>query len=150
MKSLFDAQTSAGFIERINKLTPASKAQWGKMDVGQMVKHCQAPFNIASGELKIKVPFLVKLLFGNRARKQILGEPAFQKNLPTFKESKVVDQHVLEDEKKKLIALIDKFQKGGPGNIIKEPHPFFGALTIQQWDVQQVKHLEHHLTQFGV
>jgi hypothetical protein len=149
MESLFEKQTAQNFIERINKLTPASKAQWGKMDVAQMAKHCQPSFKIASGDLKIKVNPLIRFLFGNRARKQILDDPQFKKNLPTFAEAKVVDQHVLEEEKKKLITLIEKHQAGGSEKIIKEPHPFFGAMTLEEWNALLVKHLDHHLRQFG-
>lgn len=149
MESLFERQTAQKFIDRINSLTPASEALWGKMNVSQMVKHCQAPLNIASGELRIKVPFLIRLLFGNRARKKILGEPQFGKNLPTFNEARVVNVPELEAEKKKLIGLIEKFQQGGPDKIIKEPHPFFGALTTEEWNALLSKHLDHHLRQFG-
>jgi hypothetical protein len=36
MKNVFDNQTSSEIIDRINKLSPESKAQWGKMDVGTL------------------------------------------------------------------------------------------------------------------
>jgi hypothetical protein len=37
-----------------------------------------------------------------------------------------------------------------PENIVKEPHPFFGKLTKEQWSKGTYKHLDHHLLQFGV
>jgi hypothetical protein len=30
------------------------------------------------------------------------------------------------------------------------PHPFFGAMNAKQWSVLASKHINHHLTQFGV
>lgn len=30
------------------------------------------------------------------------------------------------------------------------PHPFFGPLSIDEWDRMHVRHFEHHLKQFGV
>ena len=36
VKNLFDATVKHDIINRINKLTPDSKALWGKMNVGQI------------------------------------------------------------------------------------------------------------------
>jgi Protein of unknown function (DUF1569) len=33
--------------------------------------------------------------------------------------------------------------------LTQKPHPFFGALTVAEWDGLQWKHLDHHLRQFG-
>ena len=30
-----------------------------------------------------------------------------------------------------------------------EGHPFFGAMTSEEWSVLMYKHLDHHLRQFG-
>lgn len=38
---------------------------------------------------------------------------------------------------------------GGPRACTTHPHPFFGPLTPNEWAVQQYKHLDHHLRQFG-
>jgi hypothetical protein len=32
----------------------------------------------------------------------------------------------------------------------KDAHPFFGKMTVKQWDYLQHKPLDHHLSQFGV
>ena len=37
VKNLFDATAKQEIIDRINKLTPQSERQWGKMDVAQML-----------------------------------------------------------------------------------------------------------------
>ena len=37
MKSLSSSTSNQSMIERINLLTPASKAEWGKMNVSQML-----------------------------------------------------------------------------------------------------------------
>jgi hypothetical protein len=36
-------------IDRINKLTSQTQAQWGKMNVSQMLAHVQMPIRIAFG-----------------------------------------------------------------------------------------------------
>jgi hypothetical protein len=150
MKSLFNQQNSAEFIERINKLTPASKAQWGVMNVSQMLRHSQLPLDIASGALVPKVNPIVRFLFGKSAKKQINSDQEFKKNLPTFREGKIHDERDFEKEKTKLISQIQHFQQKGEAGLTKDPHPFFGAMTVNEWDRLQVKHLDHHLKQFGV
>ncbi|MBP9797478.1 MAG: DUF1569 domain-containing protein, partial [Chitinophagales bacterium] len=38
----------------------------------------------------------------------------------------------------------------GPTGVTKDKHPFFGKLSPEEWDTLTVKHLDHHLRQFGV
>jgi hypothetical protein len=150
MKSFFDKDYSEEFISRINSLNHQTQAQWGKMNVAQMLAHCQAPIKIASGQLTPKINPIVKLLFGKTAKRQLVNDPEFKRNLPTFTEAKIVDQRVFEQERNKLIELIKEFQEKGPSGLTKNSHPFFGDMSINDWDTLQVKHLDHHLRQFGV
>ena len=150
MKSMFNTLDNKEVINRINRLTANSKAEWGKMSASQMLVHAQRPLQIAFGELKLKRT-LVGILFGGMAKKKLArGEEPFSKNLPTDKNFIVTGQPNVEEEKKKLIALVQKFVQVGPNGITKEPHPFFGVMTTQEWDTLMGKHLDHHLRQFGV
>jgi hypothetical protein len=150
MKSLFNQQNAAEFIDRINKLSPDTKAQWGVMNVSQMLRHSQLPLDIASGALVPKVNPIVRFLFGKSAKKQINSDQDFKRSLPTFREGKINDQRDFEKEKAKLISQIQYFQQKGEAGLTKKPHPFFGEMTVSEWDRLQVKHLDHHLKQFGV
>ena len=149
MKSIFNAADSDEFIARIDKLTASSPALWGKMSVSQMLAHCQPVLQLAVGDLKLKRAF-IGLLFGSMAKKKLLKDETFEKNLPTFKEAKIKDDRNFEVEKTALKTLVKKVQKAGPEGLIKEPHPFFGKLTPEEWDQLNTKHLDHHLRQFGV
>lgn len=150
MKSLYNKETCNEFVARINKLNHQTPAQWGKMDVAQMLAHCQKPYEIASGALKSKPNKIIKFLFGKSAKKQLINNPEFKKNLPTFAEAKVADKRVFDVEKQKLITLVENFQAKGVAGLTKEEHPFFGKMTDNEWDILMVKHLDHHLKQFGV
>ena len=150
MQSLFNANHVQEFVSRINSLSNRTQPQWGKMNVSQMLTHCQMPLRIATGELKPKINPLIKLLFGKTAKKQLINDPEFKRNLPTFAEGKIVDQRTFEVERTKLIKMIEDFQAKGPSCLTKDPHPFFGEMTVADWDTLQVKHLDHHLRQFGV
>lgn len=149
-KNLFEEKTSAHFVARIQKLSPDTKAQWGKMNPAQMLLHCQKPFLIADGSLKLKPNPIIKFLFGKKAKKQLLSGVPFKKSLPTFPEAIVKDQRDFEKEKAGLIAAINKFHISGEAGVTKEQHPFFGELTPEHWNVLLTQHLDHHLNQFGV
>jgi hypothetical protein len=149
MKSLFDPSHNQEIIDRINTLTPASEAQWGKMNASQMLAHCQPPLLVAFGELQIKRNFL-SILFGGMVKRMLVkDEKPFKRNSPTEKTFVIADKRDFEKEKNKLIELVQRFSKQGPAGIRKDPHPFFGKLTTQEWDVLQWKHLDHHLRQFA-
>ncbi len=79
----------------------------------------------------------------------MLADKPFKKNMPTVKEFKVTTED-FEKEKSIILAYIDRFIKDGPQIITKEAHPFFGKMELNEWDLLQWKHLDHHLTQFGV
>jgi hypothetical protein len=149
MKSLFNPSECQNIIHRIGKLSPDSKSEWGKMNVAQMLAHCQAPLRVALGEQSLK-RVLVGILFGGFARKQLVKPEPFKRRLPTAKEFIVADNRDFEKERAQLTALIEKFKNAGPEGLTEDPHPFFGRMTEQEWDVLQWKHLDHHLRQFGV
>ena len=150
MKSIFKTSDNTEITNRIGRLAANSKPQWGKMAVDQMLVHAQRPLQVALGELKLKRT-LVGILFGSMARKKLArGEETFSKNLPTDKNFVVADHRSVDEGKKNLVALVRKFAQVGPEGITKEPHPFFGKMTTQEWDTLMWKHLDHHLRQFGV
>jgi len=150
MKSLFNAADNQEMIRRVELLTAGSRPQWGKMGLDHMLIHAQRPLQVAFGELKLKRS-IAGFLFGSWARKKIAnGEEPFQKNLPTDKHFIVRNPDTVDEGKKRLISLIRRFAQGGPSAITREPHPFFGKMTTQEWDTLMWKHLDHHLRQFGV
>ena len=146
VKNLFDASVKQQIIARINKLTPTTQRQWGKMDVAQMLAHCQMPLGVATGKHKLKRNFFLSLI-GPLFKKQLFNEKPFKKNLPTDKSFVMVDPKDFEKEKQGLIQMITHFSET---TMSDAPHPFFGKLTKEEWSKGTWKHLDHHLQQFGV
>jgi hypothetical protein len=149
MRYLFDQSECDAMIARINKLTPDSNAVWGKMTVSQALTHMQKPLQVALGELEIPKS-IMGMLFGKMAKKTLVNDKPFSKNLPTAPVFVVKNVPDFEKEKEKLIALIKKFQAAGPGGVTKKPHGFFGPMTEMEYSKSNWKHLDHHLRQFGV
>jgi Protein of unknown function (DUF1569) len=146
VKDLFDPGVKQFIIARINKLTPQSKAQWGKMNVGQMLAHCQVPIGVGLGTNKISRSF-VGILFGSLAKKMLSNDKPFKHHLPTDRNFVMKDEKDFEKEKQGLLTMVNNFSET---NIIDQPHPFFGKLTKEEWSKGTWKHLDHHLQQFGV
>ncbi len=150
MQSLFDQSSRSEIISRINKLTADAKPQWGKMNSAQMLAHCTVGLKTATGELKVKRAFIGRLLGGYAKKKFLIKDEPFGKNSPTGTHLIVKDDRNFDDEKSKLIAIIEKFGNAGASGVNSEPHTFFGELTPELWDKLMAKHIEHHLVQFGV
>jgi len=148
MGNLFQPEAATGIVMRIAALKPEAHALWGKMNVAQMLKHCQAPLEVSLGERNLKHSFIGKL-FGKVAKKKMLGEEPFKKNLPTDASFVVKDERNFYDEHHKLMSLIRQFSETNPDTIAAKVHPFFGRMTKEEWGILSWKHLDHHLKQFG-
>ena len=148
MKSMFNSRDAEEVIARINALRPDSAANWGKMDVAQMLAHCQQPLRVATGELKLKRG-IFGFLFGKMAKKKLFGDQPWDKSLPTDKHFIIADPRDFSTEKEKLIGLVSRFSVAGPAGVPTDPHPFFGKMTAEEWDRLTWNHLNHHLGQFG-
>ena len=146
VKNLFDTTVKQEIIDRINKLTPQSQRQWGKMDAGQMLAHCQMPLGVAVGKHKLKRNFFLSLI-GPLFKKQLYNDKPFKRSLPTEKSFIMTDAKDFEKEKEGLLQMINSFSESPMSG---EPHPFFGKLTKEEWSKGTWKHLDHHLQQFGV
>ncbi len=148
MKNLFECQTVEEVIARIDKLQPATQRQWGKMDAAQMMAHCSACMDMASGKLNLKRAFIGRIL-GPIVKPIFLNEKPLSKNSPTAPELIFSKQEDFAREQQTLRKKIREFQQGGEAKVTHHPHPFFGALTPQEWSRGMYKHLDHHLRQFG-
>ena len=147
MKSLFDQEAYNEVRTRLNALTENSERQWGKMTPGQMVCHCQAPLNIIleKNDYGLKPNWLIKTFF----KKSMYNDKPWRKNLPTVPGMKQTEPKNLNQERTELESLLEELHAQRDRNDWQE-HPTFGALTKEQWGKMQYKHLDHHLTQFGV
>ena len=149
MKSIFEQEVYNEVLERINLLSSETKAQWGQMNVAQMLSHCQNPLLVALGRKELKKPnFLMRLLYKS-FKSAMYNDKLWKKNLGTPKEYKVVADKEFYSEKTALLGLIDDFYEER-NKERSEPHPVFGHFTHDQWGMLQYKHLDHHLRQFGV
>lgn len=145
MKSIFDKITRVELIIRVNSLNENSKAQWGKMSVWQMLKHCTQWDEMALGKTKYKQSFLGKLI-GKFALKDMMKDEPMKKNLPTVPSFKIIGNFDFNVEKNKWINLLDEYEHFSNDGFI---HPFFGMMTKENTGYMAYKHIDHHLRQFN-
>lgn len=149
MNTIFEKNVREKLISRINTLNDNSTAQWGKMTIYQMLKHCTSweEWILGKNNYRYKQEFL-GLLFGKIALKRMLKiEKPFDKNIPTSAHFKVKEKNGdVAFEKKKWIALLEDYdQYSNPGFV----HDFFGKMTNEQIGLLAYKHTDHHLRQFN-
>ncbi|WP_103071018.1 DUF1569 domain-containing protein [Aquimarina sediminis] len=146
MKSLFNPDIQNEIENRIESLSKNSLPIWGKMDISQMLHHCQFPLKIAlkKDSPKIKSNFFAKLLF----KKSMYNDKLWKKNIPTLSKLKVTDQKDFDTEKEVLLSLVTSFSNQRDREEWND-HPLFGKFTTDQWGKMQYKHLDHHLRQFN-
>ena len=149
MKTLFDATTNSEMINRIEKLTPSSHRQWGKMNVSQMLVHCTNGIEMAMGTRKMK-PIFIGRIIGRFFKAGVLNDQPMKKSTPTVKEMVIVNTDEFETEKQRLINVVKAFNEAGKNGIPVHDHPFFGKMTTDEWGISATKHLDHHLGQFNV
>ncbi|GGG86248.1 DUF1569 domain-containing protein [Paenibacillus radicis (ex Gao et al. 2016)] len=149
MKNIFDRKHTNEILARINKLDAHSEPHWGKMNVAQMLAHCSAFQDIASGVTFPKRSWL-GVVVGGFAKSIVYNDKPLPRNMSTIPTILIADKRDFEKEKELLKQKTDVFQRNGPERCTTYPHPFFGKLTSEQWGICIYKHLDHHLKQFGV
>jgi hypothetical protein len=148
---LFNSHIKDALLARLDKLTPESKARWGRMDVTQMLTHMNDAFRISLG-MKPAIDksnfFTNKIMFPAA----VYIVPRWPQGAATAiemqqgKEGSVPRDFYTEVEF--LKKMFDVFNEREEPKL--KPHPIFGKLSKKQWADLFAKHLDHHLRQFGV
>lgn len=151
IRNLFDQKETQETIERIEKLTSESIGNWGKMDVSQMMAHCNVAYEIVYTDKHPKPGAFGRFMARLFAKNTVIGEnKPYKRNIPTAPIFKITEPKDFEVEKKRLIDHLKKTQELGASHFNGLKNPAFGDLTDRQWNTLFSKHLDHHLQQFGV
>jgi hypothetical protein len=149
-ENIFSEAIAEKFTARINNLSSTTKPQWGKMDVSQMMAHCNISYEMAFDENYKKSNGFLRFILKNLVKKGLVDENPLKKNSSTATEMLVKTSKNFETEKNKLVENVNNLVKKGENYFDLKDHPGFGVMTKQEWNNFYYKHLDHHLTQFGV
>lgn len=150
MKNAFNQNDTAELIGRIDKLTPTSKPNWGKMPVETMLAHCNVAYEMVYDNKHPKPNGFVKLMLKLFVKNTVVSNNPYKKNSQTAPAFIIKDSRKFDIEKKRLVDYIHKTQQLGESHFDGKESHSFGVLTKQEWNTMFSKHLDHHLTQFGV
>lgn len=147
--SLWERASRAALGDRLQRLTPETKARWGRMTCPQMLTHVNDQLRMSMGELaaaRKRVPVRFPPL-----KQLIVYALPWPKGLPTAPELlvRVADGPVWTEEVAAFPGLLDRF--GSRTEDAAWPaHPAFGPLSRRGWGVLAYRHVDHHFRQFGV
>jgi hypothetical protein len=150
MKNIFDEKVVDELIGRINGLTPNSKRLWGKMQVAQMLAHCNVSYEMVYTEKHPKPKGPMKLMLKLFVKHAVVSEKPYKKNSRTAPVFLITDKKDFDEEKKRLTDYLIKTQELGEAYFHNKESHSFGPLTKTEWNNLFYKHLNHHLEQFGV
>jgi len=150
IRDLFSEQGLNETIARIDKLKPETQGQWGKMSVDQMLAHCVVTYDMVYASKYEKPKGLKKFIVKLLAKNAVVGPKPYPKNGRTAPDFIVENKRNFEEEKIKLTNYLIKTQQLGPKHFDQKESHSFGKLSVQEWNTLFSKHLDHHLTQFGV
>ncbi len=80
----------------------------------------------------------------------MVNEVPYKPNGRTAPQFLITDNKDFDKEKTRLIDYINKTQSLGETHFNNKESHSFGVLSISEWNNLFYKHLNHHLSQFGV
>ncbi|MES2836947.1 MAG: DUF1569 domain-containing protein [Bacteroidota bacterium] len=150
MKNVFKKEDATEIINRINKLTANTAQLWGKMNVGQMLAHCNVTYEMVYDNKHAAPSGFTKLMLKLFVKKIVVTDKVYKKSSQTAPAFIIKETKDFEAEKTRLINYITKTQELGESHFDGKESLSFGALNKTEWNYMFYKHLDHHLNQFGV
>ncbi|WP_411279680.1 DinB family protein [Gemmatimonas sp.] len=150
MKNVFNAADVAELTVRINALTSTTLPQWGKMSVDQMLAHVNVAYEMVYDNRHPKPSWLMRFALKTFVKEKVVGPTPYAKNSPTAPVFRMTGVKEFAREQQRLLAFLERVQADGTRTFEGKESPSFGPLTAAEWNVLFSKHLDHHLTQFGV
>lgn len=150
-KSLHNTIYFDEIVLRISNLSPNSQRKWGKMNVAQMLAHCDLILQIPLKKIELpKINFLFKIIgIVTKIEIQIFNN-GIPHNMPCFQKVIVNFECDFEIAKNNLLKTLDAYQKAYESNDLPQSHTLFGTMKEKDWGFLEYKHLNHHLKQFNV
>jgi Protein of unknown function (DUF1569) len=150
LPNIFNKEVSNQLIERINKLNATTHPNWGKMSVDKMLAHCNVTYEMAYEDIHPKPNAIVKFILKMMVKGTVVNEVPYKQNGSTAPQFIIKDAKNFESEKSRLVNYIQKTQQLGETHFDGKESHSFGNLSKTEWNNLFYKHLDHHLTQFGV
>ena len=143
-----DADVRTRLVERMRMLREDTPRKWGSMTPAQMVWHLNSALANACGDVEYKFRGPRNGVVRSLVRFFVLRAP-WPKGVPTAPEMTAGPSYDLEAERARFEALIGRVgctRADGSWPV----HPAFGQMDGRDWCKLEVRHIDHHLRQFGL
>lgn len=138
-------------IQRISNLNENTPRKWGKMDVGQMLTHCDLVIQVALGKIELPpINILYKGIGTLTKIEMYVFNNGIPRNMPTFQKLIVNFECDFDESKTNLLKTLEEFRTACENKKLPDSHRLFGNMTEKDWEFLEYKHLNHHLKQFNV
>lgn len=147
MRTLFNPADRDAILQRLDSLTPRHAPQWGGMNAPQMIRHVSTGLRLG---LEEKAPRHASGLTAHAPFNWlVIHVIPWPKGVKTAPELLAEKPGEWDADIQNLRTLITEFSRqehrpSWPENII------FGRISGKSWGALMHRHLDHHLTQFGV
>jgi hypothetical protein len=149
MSTLADPNVRAACRDRIKRLDPNARPQWGRMTARQMVCHLNDSFRVGMGEKYASpaITLLRRTLVKWVAIRTPMPWPHGTPTRPEVEQGRGgTPPGDWANDRADLLGLIDSFGEWRTFAV----HPVFGEMSQHDWLTWGYRHLDHHLRQFGV
>lgn len=144
--SLRNEKDRRGLVDRLQRLTPDARAQWGSLDAPRMMCHLNDSLDAGLGKLEVarNGPEVFRHFPLKHLALYVVPMP---KNAKAPKELLARVPAAFDEERLQLLAGMETMaaMPGGSG----PEHFLLGPMSYDQWNTLNWKHIDHHLRQFG-
>jgi hypothetical protein len=150
MPSLEDPALVNQLVTRLQKLHEQRPRAWGKMTPHEMLCHLSDSFQLALGERQASPAetLLTRTLIKYIALRTSMAWPQGAKTRPEVDpQASGTKPQDFERDRARSIELLQRFVSP---QATYGRHPFFGAMTREEWLIWGYRHTDHHLRQFAL
>jgi hypothetical protein len=141
--------TLPDLAQRLDRINPEAKSNWGKMSLAQMLLHCRMAMEAGLGERELQMkgnfvtrwvlfPLMIRIPWPKGKAKTHPGLDIVSLNLSARSASE------------EAVALRERLAIWQQGKFGPWEHSLFGKISKPGWDLLQRRHLDHHFRQFGI
>ena len=148
----FDEEFARDVYTRIRNLPDDVVPRWGRMRKADLLEHFLAALGNSLGEATFDIPLQSAAWVRTFLKWLILTVEFPMLRNVQFKdrEGKALPLARSKGSLMDLKAMLERVARAGAADVpAPPPHPWFGRLTFEEWKLLHVRHIRHHLKQFG-
>jgi hypothetical protein len=150
IKNIFSPSITDEITARLQGLTQQTTPKWGKMDAAQMLAHLNVQYEMLYETIHKPIPGVMRFMLKTFVKRGVVNDVPYKRNSGTAPIMVIKTPRDFQKEKTRFILYLNRVSNEGSHAFFGRKHMAFGALTSDEWNNLFYKHIDHHLTQFGV